>query len=277
MKNFDCEPTLTDTEVLDFCKKGFMLLESVVPEDINKLATEYADNNSGLEPIKLLETDWFVDNVILNKSSIGAVRSLLGSNLGLPHRVSNHRGDGAVPAQDWHNDGGSKYGPELNYLQVFYYPEGCVREMGPTELLPGSHFLFSPSSRMGHYGRIRGSYHADCPPGSILITVYSIWHRRSEATMDGIRNNFKYNYWRTVSPTRDWIEEPEFDYASADYTAGSFPLALRRPSRDSRDAAEMFFWLSGIHDKYEWMGGQGWPMDVNDGIEYKPYGVPKGL
>jgi hypothetical protein len=39
----------------------------------------------------------------------------------------------------------------------------------------------------------------------------------------------------------------------------------------------MFFWLSGVHDKYEWIGGQGWPMVVNDGIEDNPYGVPKEL
>ena len=277
MNTYDCDPTLSDTEVLEFCKNGFLMLEGVVPEEINNLATKHADENSVLEPTELLEKDWFVEDIILNSSGFGAARSLLGSNVGLPRRVSNHRGDGPVPAQDWHNDSGSKYGPELNYLQVFYYPEGCVREMGPTELLPGSHFLFSPSSRMGHYGRIRGSHHAVCPPGSILITVYSIWHRRSEATMSGIRNNFKYNYWRTSPPTRDWINDPGFDYATADYTAGSFALAPRRPSRDCRDAAEMFFWLSGIHDKYDWVGGQDWPMASGTDIDDRPYGVPEGV
>ena len=272
---YDCAPTLTDTQVLDFCKNGFMMLESVVSDEINQRTDEYADANPVLEPTALLGERWFVDNVILNDRGVGAVRSLLGGNVGLPRRVANHRAECPLPAQDWHNDSGSKYGPELNHLQVFYYPSGCTMEMGPTEILPGSHFIFSPSSRMGHYGRIRGSHYAVCPPGSILITVYSVWHRRSESTGAGIRNNIKYNYWRTEEPRRDWIEEPGFDLANADYSLGG--STYRRPSRDSRDAAEMFFWLSGIHDRYTWIGGQDWPMPAQGGTNDRPYGVPKGV
>jgi len=276
VETYDCDPTLSDTEVLDFCKNGFIMLEAAVPDEINRRATEYADANPLLEPHQLLEEDWFIDNVILNKHGVGAVRSLLGKDLGLPRRVANHRAECPAPAQDWHNDSGSKYGPELHHLQVFYYPEGCVREMGPTEILPGSHFIFSPSSRMGHYGRIRGSYHAVCPPGSILITKYSVWHRKSESTGTGIRNNLKYNYWRTAPPTRDWVTEPGFDFATANYGFEG-AVTYRRPSRESRDAAEMFFWLSGIHEKYAWIGGQDWPMPGSRTPADRPYGVPAGI
>jgi hypothetical protein len=31
-----CEPTLDDNGVLEFCKKGYLLLEVVVPEDVNR-------------------------------------------------------------------------------------------------------------------------------------------------------------------------------------------------------------------------------------------------
>ena len=37
---------------------------------------------------------------------------------------------------------------------------------------------------MGHYGRISESHHAVAPAGSIFLTVYNIWHRRSESTVD---------------------------------------------------------------------------------------------
>jgi hypothetical protein len=76
---------------------------------------------------------------------------------------------------------------------VFYYPEDCSMEMGPTALLPGSHFLFALTPCMGHYGHIRGAVYAAAPAGSIFITVYSIWHRRSASTASGIRNMLKYN------------------------------------------------------------------------------------
>ena len=32
MRTYDCKPTLTDRQVLEFCKRGFLMLEGVVPE-----------------------------------------------------------------------------------------------------------------------------------------------------------------------------------------------------------------------------------------------------
>ena len=31
------------------------------------------------------------------------------------------------------------FGPETNFVEVFYFPQDTPLEMGPTELLPGSH------------------------------------------------------------------------------------------------------------------------------------------
>ena len=36
MATYECPPTLTDTQVLEFCKKGFLMLEGVVPDEINQ-------------------------------------------------------------------------------------------------------------------------------------------------------------------------------------------------------------------------------------------------
>ncbi len=147
MRTHSCRPGLKDTQVLDFCKQGFLVLEGVVPQDINRRTVEFLDKYPSHEPSEILHEDWFVDNVILNDQAAGAVRSLLGQNFGLPIVMSNHRVECPSPAQNWHRDGNSKHGPALNYLQVFYYPEDCSLDLGPTELLPGSHFLFSLSKK----------------------------------------------------------------------------------------------------------------------------------
>jgi hypothetical protein len=262
MRTYNCEPTLTDTQVLDFCKKGFLMLEGVVSEDINRRALDYLQEHPQGEPTEILEEDWFIDGVILNPQAAGAVRSLLGQNFALPNLMSNHLIKTPSPAQGWHRDGGSMFGPELNYLQVFYYPQACPIELGPTELLPGSHFLFSHSSYMGHYGNIRGAYKAASPAGSIFLTIYSIWHRRSAASAEGVRNMLKYNYWRTSSPQRDWLTEPGFDFANADYSLRGAPT-FREQFHDGYDAARMFFWLCGRSHEFKVMGGQGWPIPGN--------------
>ena len=226
MRLHDCDPSMTDTQVLEFCKKGYLMLEGVVGDDINRRTVEYLETR-GSEPSEILEQDWFMDSVILQPAAAGAVRSLLGRDFGLPVLVSNHRVTCPSPRQQWHRDGNSPHGPALKYLQVFYYPQDVPREMGPTEVLPSSHFLYTagqlPQNYMGHYGAIRGSLYTTAPAGTIFLTVYSIWHRRSESTGSGVRNNLKYNYFRTAPPERDWIREDGFDFATADYGFGEPP------------------------------------------------------
>ena len=257
------------------------MLEGVVPDQINRRTLDFLEAQPSGGPVEILTQDWFVDNVVLNSQAAGAVRSLLGRDFGPPTRMANHRTECPQPAQEWHTDGGSRYGPELNYLQVFYYPQDCPREMGPTELLPGSHFLFSFRTYMSHFGNIRGSYYATAPAGSIFITAYNIWHRRSVSTGSGLRNLLKYNYWRTVPPQRDWIVEPDFDIATADFSAGGFK-SLERPTfrqqfRDAYDSAEMFCWLMGKSQEFRLMGGQGWPIPGDYTKLDKPYGIPAGI
>jgi hypothetical protein len=273
MPTYDCPPTLNDRQVLEFCKTGFLMLEGVVPDETNRRTIAYLDEHPEPEPTQILNEAWFREQVILNPQAAGAVRSLLGADFGLPILMSNHRVRNPQPSQNWHRDGGSQYGPALQYLQVFYYPEACTREMGPTELLPGSHFLFALQNHMGHYGAIKGSYRAVAPAGSIFLTVYSIWHRRSASTLPGLRNLLKYNYWRTALPHRDWLLDPKFDPITADYRLQG--PSFRQQFRDCCDAAEMFFWLCGKSDAFRVLGGQGWPTPA-DRMDL-PYGFPVEL
>ena len=251
----DCEPTLNDSQVLQYCRQGFLFFEGVVPDEINRRVFEFIAEN-GQNPLR--QEDWFVQNVFLNPQVAGAVRSLLGAKFAHPVGISNHLIECPAPAQNWHRDGGSRHGPEVNNLQVFYYPQDTPIEMGPTEVYPGSHFLFSLQSWMGHYDRIRGAVRTAAPAGSIFITAYSIWHRRSASTAHGIRNMLKYSYWRTVPPKRDWIIEPDFDFSTLEYVPNGLP---GQQFRDWYDAAEMFFWLCGDDSPLQAiLGGKGWPL-----------------
>ena len=37
---YDCEPTLNDQEVFEFCRKGYLLLEGVVENEVNRRMME---------------------------------------------------------------------------------------------------------------------------------------------------------------------------------------------------------------------------------------------
>lgn len=252
---YDCEPTMTDTQVLDFCKKGFLMLEAVVPDEINKKTCDYCELYASGGPFKedsvrlpdeIFELDWFADNVILNPEAIGVVRTLLGKNFQLPTFMANHRSAGPGGTGGWHRDAGSLYGPKIDSLKVFYYPQDTPFEMGPTDLLPGSHFLFA-GDYMGHYTGIRGAFPTTAPAGSIIVCFYNIWHRKGVATAAGIRNLMKYHYVRTVPPERDWIIEPDFNVEQIYNMRQGHYFYAREGHRAFNDAAEIFLWLSGNH------------------------------
>ena len=178
---YDCEPTLNDAQVFDFCRKGYLILEGVVDDDVNRRMMAFAAEHTDHQPLELLTEEWFVEGVFKNPQAAGAVRSLLGANFKLPQTLCNHRADGPLPPQDWHRDGGSIYNNRIDYLQVFYYPQDTPPEMGPTELIPGSHFMRSKANYMGHIRSVKPVKSTASPAGTVTITAYPIWHRRGRS------------------------------------------------------------------------------------------------
>ena len=284
----DIQPSLTDSQVLEFCKTGFMILPAVVPDEINRRAVNYVNEIAEQRPeyralrnskeiefhLPLLEEEWFVDNVLLNDQAAGIVRSLLGKYFTMPIIISDHRAETPMPKPGaWHRDGNYVLDRKLNYLEVFYHPEAVPIAKGPTVVLPGSHHL--ASGPKGHYGNLKGAVPfapPKAPAGSILIMSYNLWHRRTPSTAKGHRHLFRYNYWRTTPPVRDWVVEPEFDLRTADFEFFDRPTT-RPPMRDCNDAAEMFFWLCGRHDEFAVMGGQCWP-NSHRGLDGAVQGFP---
>ena len=133
------------------------------------------------------------------------------------------------------------------------------------------------------YGAIRGTKKCVGPVGTVFLTCYPIWHRRSKATATGTtRHLFKYNYVRNSPPTRDWIIEPDFN-PSCDTHAFSHlqtgATMLRRNKLDNYDAAQMYLWLCGRQEEMRYVGGVAWPMldDMIGGQTEEVYGAPPSL
>jgi len=124
-RTFDCDPTLTDTQVRDFCRRGYLLLQGVVSDEINQRTCDYLEGKipanpsfmpigkthedldrirASHEPSTIFLEDWFVEHVLLNPQLAGAMRSLLGVQAGLPILASHHGVDSPAPAQGWHRD-----------------------------------------------------------------------------------------------------------------------------------------------------------------------------
>ena len=54
-RTFDCEPTLTDSQVLDFCRDGYLILPGVVDEETNQRTLAYLNGDLTPNPRHLPE------------------------------------------------------------------------------------------------------------------------------------------------------------------------------------------------------------------------------
>ena len=89
-----------------------------------------------------------------------------------------------------------------------------------------------------------------------------------------LSNLLKFNYFRTTPPLHDWVIQPDFSIAMADYELHGSPT-FRQQFRDCYDNAHMFLWLSGKEERIHIVGGQSWPIPARR-LDI-PYGVPDDL
>ena len=83
------------------------------------------------EPSSIFLEEWFLRDVLLNEQLVGVMRSLLGPSVQLPVLASHHGTQCPQPAQAWHHDADRVFGPELNFVEVFYFPQDTPIELGP--------------------------------------------------------------------------------------------------------------------------------------------------
>ncbi len=49
-RTFTCDPTLTDSQVLEYCRNGYLLLQGVVPDEINQRTCDYLNGKIPSNP-----------------------------------------------------------------------------------------------------------------------------------------------------------------------------------------------------------------------------------
>ena len=82
----DGPATLDDEGGLDFCKRGFVVLEGAVAEPVNARAHAWLEEwgMRGVGEHELLRQQWFIDGCLKSPALTGVLRALLGAGYGLP-------------------------------------------------------------------------------------------------------------------------------------------------------------------------------------------------
>ena len=196
---------LNNQQIVDFIINGYMIIkptfrlgfhESVLSKlDALNITRDNNPGNEILGKVSELQEIWNHPEVK------GTFASLLGKDFVMnPHRHC-HLNFPGTRSQIWHQDSLNFRHHKIMCALGMYYPQAVTKDMGPTALVPGTHFRNAPSDRMATYGKFKEQVLATVDAGSIVILHYDIWHAASANTGKKPRYMLKFLFDRKSDHT----------------------------------------------------------------------------
>ena len=225
---------LGSRQMIEFASRGFIKLDSVVPDAINQqfLAdVGHADGldavsprdhyrevmangtipvvNAGVPLSEAYPADSALDKLLHLPQVTGAIQSLVGRRPVFDHHFLHiafpprFNGGTAQVSQHTHQD--STIDPRRSFdVQLMYYPHEVTKDMGGTRYIPGSHLRIVSEASIGRYQNILGQQHLTCKAGTLLFMHMGIWHGGGSNQSEKMRYMFKIRICPTERQVRLW-------------------------------------------------------------------------
>ena len=205
---------LNDKQMRDFIVNGYVIVKTDLPrsfhDEIYK-TTNTVFEREGNPGNNLLPRIPEIQHVLDDPTVRGALTSLLGADYYMqPHRhphINPPRSEG----QRLHQDGGKRWSHRTRRLLVFYYPQDTPEELGPTSIVPGSHYYCTSDG-----GTIRGELPLSGESGSVTLANYDLWHRGMPNRTDKPRYMMKFLSARMSEP-----DSPSWNTNQSDWMNGT--------------------------------------------------------
>jgi hypothetical protein len=206
---------LTDDEVISFIIRGYHVVEPDFPGGFNEAIyeeLEQLDENPG---DAILQRVPKLQQVYDHPRVRGALVSLLGEDFQMNGHRHCHKNTPGTRSQSWHQDGVNQRHHQVRTVLAMYYPQDVTPDMGPTVLLPGTHFRNAPTDRLATYANFREQVALTVKAGTVAITHYDIWHAASANSSPRTRYMLKFLFSRRSEPAApSWSHDPEKAAAS---------------------------------------------------------------
>ncbi|MCZ6633377.1 MAG: HEAT repeat domain-containing protein [bacterium] len=205
---------LTDEQMKDFIVNGYISVHTNLPSSVHKniyKQTETVFEKEGNPGNNLLPRIPVIQEIFDSPPVQGALRSILGEEPYLqPHRHCHYNSPGSK-GQKMHQDGGKRWSHHTRRLLAFYYPQHTPLELGPTGILPGSHYYNTPEG-------VRTI--EECPlcgeAGTVVIVNYDLWHRAMPNLSDKKRYMMKFLFLRMSEPRKPSWDNQQTSWGSED-------------------------------------------------------------
>jgi len=203
---------LSDQEMVSFIARGYHIVEPDFPVGFNEAICAEIAALPGNPGDGILDAVPKLHAVYAHPKVAGALTSILGADYQMSSHRHCHSNFPGTRSQAWHQDSTNERHHQIRTVLAMYYPQQVTADMGPTVLMPGSHFRNAPTDRMANYANLRDQVVVTCKPGTVAITHYDIWHAASRNSSEKTRYMLKFLFNRMSEPTApSWNHTEEGD------------------------------------------------------------------
>ena len=197
---------LTDDQMRGFIRDGYVVVKPGLPGDLHQEVWDRTDalfEDEGNPGNNLIARVPAIQRVFDDPAVTGALTGILGPNYFMhPHRHCHYRPPHS-PGQTIHKDSFTKRRHRTRWVLGFYYPQSTTVDMGPTGVLPGSHYynwLRGPIGVRRHVDGLDGEVPLEVDAGTVVLVHYDIWHRGMPNESDKKRYMIKIMFTRIEEP-----------------------------------------------------------------------------
>lgn len=202
---------LSDDQMRGFIRNGFLAIKTRLSAEANQEIfdkTEALFESDGNPGNNLMARIPEVRDVFDDPAVDGALTGVLGDNYFMhPHRHCHYRPPHSE-GQQIHKDSFTRRRHHTRWILAMYYPQDTTVDMGPTGVIPGTHYYNWLKGPIGVRERVEGT-EGEVPlavdAGTVLIVHYDIWHRGMGNESDKKRYMMKFMFARMEEPrTPSW-------------------------------------------------------------------------
>lgn len=252
-QQLDPQYLLTDDQVAAFIALGYHLVEPDLPPHLNESVCEQISKLKSNPGNGILDCVPMLREVYDHPRVRGALISLLGEDYRMnPHRHLHTNMPGSR-SQGWHQDGTNVRHHQVWTVLGMYYPHDVPASMGPTVVMPGTHFRNAPTDRMQTYGNLKGMVALTVKAGTVAITHYDLWHAATRNRTDRPRYMLKFLFDRGTAP-----KSPSWNHDTATATASARRWITHMIGsqgycsdfyKEWEIRKEMWLWMLGIDER----------------------------
>ena len=229
---------LSDAQMQHFIVNGYVTVTTELPAQFHDAVYEKTVSvfdKEGNPGNNLLPRIPEIQEVFDDPNVSGALTSLLGEDYYMqPHRHPHYNPPGSK-GQGMHQDGGKRWSHHTRRLLVFYYPQDTPIELGPTGVVPMSHY-FSTSEGSG----VSPEQPVTGEAGTVAFANYDLWHRAMPNGSEKRRYMMKFLYARMSEP-----EEPTWANKETDWANGT-PVG---PAEYQEMFRHLWNWHRAVEDR----------------------------